>query len=202
MGFGSTYNNGPFSAAVAYEVHNNIRQARVNTPNTKLQDQGITAALSYTFGAFKVGGVYEQLRYDWDTGGEIKRNMWGISGTASIGPGQMYLAYFKANNGSGSATCTTTAGITTCPRVGAVTIGPDSSAQMWEISYTYPLSKRTLLYTGYVMIDNDANAGYNFNVGAVPGLCGGNQRNAAGNNVGCGDAARPQGALAGIVHFF
>jgi predicted porin len=202
MSFGSTYNNGPISAAIAYEVHNNIRQARVGTPNQKLQDQGISGALAWTFGAFKIGGVYEQLRYDWDTGGEIKRNMWGISGTASIGPGQAYIAYFKANNGSGSAACTTVAGITSCPRVGAVTIGPDTSAQMWEISYTYPLSKRTLLYTGYVMIDNNSNAAYNFNVGAMAGLCNGNQRNASGSNVGCGDSARPQGALAGIVHFF
>ncbi len=70
------------------------------------------------------------------------------------------------------------------------------------MSYTYPLSKRTLLYTGYVMIDNDSNAGYNFAVGSMAGLCYGNQRNASGNNVGCGDAARPQGAVAGIVHFW
>jgi hypothetical protein len=52
------------------------------------------------------------------------------------------------------------------------------------------------------MIDNNSNAAYNFNVGSVSGLCGGNQRNASGNNVGCGDSARPQGALAGIVHFW
>ena len=52
------------------------------------------------------------------------------------------------------------------------------------------------------MIDNNSNAGYNFAVGSVTGLCGGNQRNASGSNVGCGDAARPQGAVAGIVHFF
>ena len=202
LGVGGTYNNGPISAAVAYEAHNNMRQARAGTPVQKLQDQGITVAGSYNFGIVKVGAVYEQLRYDWDAGGEIKRNLWGISGTANLGPGQMYLAYFKANNGSGSAACTTTLGLTTCPRVGAVTIGPDSSAQMWTVSYTYPLSKRTLLYTGYVMIDNNSNAAYNFNVGAVSGLCGGNLRNASGSNVGCGDSARPQGALAGIVHFW
>jgi predicted porin len=45
MSFGSTYNNGPISAAVAYEVHNNIRSgtnptvAQFNNPNAKLQDQ-------------------------------------------------------------------------------------------------------------------------------------------------------------------
>ena len=78
-----------------------------------------------------------------------------------------------------------------------MTLGPDSSAQQWEVSYTYPLSKRTLLYTGYTMIDNKANAAYNFGVNqirpvrwhrATPRLCG--------------DAARPQGIVAGMVHFF
>jgi predicted porin len=223
LGVGSTYNNGPWGAAVAYQVHNNIRNGAVaacvtcpTNANAKLQDQGITAALSYTFGAFKIAGVYEYLKYDTPSQsnaagvpigttvtstGEIKRNLWGISGTANLGPGQLYAAYFKANNGSGSANCVTTAGLTSCPRVGSVTIGPDSSSQMWEVSYTYPLSKRTLLYTGYVMIDNSANANYNFNVGAVAGLCGGNSRTATGNT-GCGDAARPQGVLAGIVHFW
>ncbi len=45
---------------------------------------------------------------------------------------------------------------------------------MYEFSYTYPLSKRTLLYAGYVMIDNDKNAGYNFHVNQITGVCTGN----------------------------
>jgi predicted porin len=201
MSFGSTYNNGPFGAAIAYEIHNNLRTGTAANP--KLQDQGLSIAGSYTFGAFKIAAVGEWLKYDIATGGDLKRNLWGVSGTANLGPGQLYAAYFKSNNGRGSATCVTAAGVITCPRVGAVTLGPDTSSQEWEISYTYPLSKRTLLYAGYVMIDNDANAGYNFAVGSVTGVCQGNQRSAAtGNNVGCGDAAKPQGIVAGIVHFW
>jgi predicted porin len=200
LSVGSTYNNGPFSAAIAYEVHNNLRTGTAANP--KLQDQGLTVAGAYTWGAWKFAAVGEWLKYDAPAGGEIKRNLWGVSTTGNIGPGQLYAAYFKANNGRGSASCTTVAGITSCPTVGGIRIGPDSSAQEWEVSYTYPLSKRTLLYAGYVMIDNKANANYNFAVGSVTGLCTGNQRNASGSNVGCGDAARPQGALAGIVHFW
>jgi predicted porin len=200
LSVGSTYNNGPISAAIAYEVHNNLRTGTAANP--KLQDQGLTVAGAYTWGAWKFAAVGEWLKYDAPAGGEIKRNLWGISTTGNIGPGQLYAAYFKANNGRGSAACTTVAGITSCPTVGGIRIGPDSSSQEWEVSYTYPLSKRTLLYAGYVMIDNKANANYNFAVGSVTGLCTGNQRNASGSNVGCGDAARPQGALAGIVHFW
>ena len=96
----------------------------------------------------------------------------------------------------------TTAGITTCPRIGALTLGADTGAQQWEISYTYALSKRTLLYAGYVMIDNDRNGAYNFGNNPVPNVCTGNSQNAAGNNIGCGDAAKPQGIILGIAHFF
>ena len=58
------------------------------------------------------------------------------------------------------------------------------------------------------MINNKANAAYNFGVNAVSGLCTGNllanvtPGNYAGNTVGCGDAARPQGLVGGLVHFF
>jgi predicted porin len=202
LSVGSTYNNGPFGGAIAYEVHNATRDSTV-AANPKLQDQALSLAASYKFGGWMFAAVGEWLKYDWDTGGEVKRNLWGISTTGNIGPGQLYAAYTKANNGSGSAKCTTVAGITSCPRILSVTLGPDSSAQTWEVSYTYPLSKRTLLYTGYVMVDNNSNANYTFGVGGAGfNFCSGNQRNAAGNNVGCGDAARPQGATAGIVHFF
>ena len=223
MSFGSTYNNGPISGGIAYEFHNNMRLSGtgynglaqgcnpVGSCNNKLQDQGLTIAGAYQFGAWKFAAVGEWLKYDVPTAanpnGELKRSLWGISTTGNIGPGQLYAAYFKANNGRGSGTCTTAGSgltaVTTCPVVGGLVLGNETSSQQWEVSYTYPLSKRTLLYTGYVMIDNAKNAAYNFGVGSVQGLCLGNpSSNAGGAQVGCGDAARPQGVVAGIVHFW
>ena len=155
----------------------------------------MTAAGAWNFGVIKVGAMWERVEYDIGTGGDMKRDMWGVSGTANVGPGQMYIAYFNAGDGKGSSQCVTTGSTTVCPRVGAVTQGPDSGAQQWEISYTYPLSKRTLLYTGYTMIDNDKNGAYNFGVNAITGVC-------QGNGAACGDSARPQGFVAGMVHFF
>ena len=78
---------------------------------------------------------------------------------------------------------------------GRSTLGNDTGAQMWEVSYTYPLSKRTLLYTGYIMVDNDKNGAYNFGVNAMSGMC-------TGNGSSCGDSGKPQGFTAGMVHFF
>ena len=194
------YNNGPVQVGLAYEVHNALRAG--SAANPKLQDQGFTVAGSYNFGPIKVGAVYERVKYDIATGGDLARNMWGVSGMGNLGPGQYYLGYFRGADGTGSAKCVTVAGITTCPRVGAVTLGTQTGVNMYEFSYTYPLSKRTLMYAGYVMINNDNNGAYNFGVNPIAGACWGNAMNAAGNNVGCGNSAKPQGLTGGIVHFF
>ncbi len=190
---GGQYNNGPLTLAGVYEVHNNLRDGTPANPH--LQDQAWTLAGNWNFGVVKVAAMYEGNKYDIAAGGDLKRSMWGISATANVGPGQVYAGYFNASNGRGGAKCVTTAGVTVCPRVGAETLGTDTGAQMWEVSYTYPLSKRTLLFTGYVMIDNKANAGYNFGINQVSGTC-------MGNGASCGDSGRPQGISAGIVHFF
>jgi predicted porin len=85
------YNNGPLSLGGAYEVHNALREGSVAFP--KLQDTAYTAAGSWNFGVVKVGAAYEHLKYEWLTGGEIKRNFWAVSATANVGPGQLYVAY-------------------------------------------------------------------------------------------------------------
>ena len=195
------YNNGPVQVGLAYEVHNGLRQglsatAALPNANPKLQDQGFTVTGSYNFGPIKVGAVYERVKYDIATGGDLARNMWGVSGMGNLGPGQYYLGYFRGADGTGSAKCVTSAaGVTTCPRVGAVTLGTQTGVNMYEFSYTYPLSKRTLMYAGYVMISNDNNAAYNFGVNPIMGVC-------TGNGEACGSAAKPQGITGGIVHFF
>lgn len=179
------YNNGPVQVGVAYEVHNALRQG--TNANPKLQDQGFTVTGSYNFGPIKVGAVYERVKYDIATGGDLARNMWGVSGMGNLGPGQYYLGYFRGADGTGSAK--------TGSRVGAVTLGTQTGVNMYEFSYTYPLSKRTLMYAGYVMISNDNNAAYNFGVNPIMGVC-------TGNGESCGSAAKPQGITGGLVHFF
>ena len=61
--------------------------------------------------------------------------------------------------------------------------GDDTGAQQWEVSYTYPLSKRTLLYTGYVHDrQRQRTPRYNFNINPIT-------RRVPGNGADCGDAA-------------
>jgi predicted porin len=57
---------------------------------------------------------------------------------------------------------------------------------MYEATYSYSLSPRTLLYGGYVRIHNDAKAIYTFNI----------------NGYSIAPGAKPTGIVLGIVHFF
>jgi predicted porin len=180
-GLNVLYNNGPFQAGFAYESHNKTRAP--NFAGQSTVDQGLTFALAYTFGPVKLAGVYEALQYK------------NALPTGNLGPGQLYAMYNGSNNGRGGAPCVTTAGVTNCPRVGNVTMGPQTKTNFYEFTYTYPLSKRTLVYGGYVMIDNQKNASVNFHVNQITGVC-------QGNGAACGDADRPQGLALGLVHFF
>ena len=185
------YNNGPFQGGVAYEVHNNFRpQTLASIP--KLKDQGFTGAASWNFGVVKIGGVYERVKYDVNAGGTLQRNFWGGAVTWNLGPGQLYAMYGQAQNGTGSAAAGS--------QIGAVRLGPNTGARQYEVSYTYALSKRTLMYAGYVRIDNRSNGAYNFGVNQIGGACG---LSASGQIAGgCGDSAKPQGIITGLVHFF
>ena len=77
--------------------------------------------------------------------------------------------------------CTRAAGA-----VGGVAKGDHTGANEWELSYTYPLSKRTLTYTGYHYIGNESNAAYNFNINPLTVVNGSNA----------------SGVVMGLVHFF
>ena len=82
----------------------------------------------------------------------------------------------RENRGAGAG-CTTPLRSTNVPRCwlcgccGASVID-NTGAKHWEVSYSYDLSRRTRIYTGYVKINNDDNASYNFNINAYPGNAG------------------------------
>lgn len=170
MSAGGFYNNGPFQAGLAYE-HNN------KTRGENLSDDAFSVAGSYSFGIADMGAVYERLKYDTGSG-SLTRDFWGLSVTASVGTGVVYAFYGHAADGKGSAAVGS--------RITGLAIGPDTSSDQWELSYTYPLSKRTLLYAGYVKLDNRANASYTFNINPYPTAIGG----------------KPEGWVLGAVHFF
>ncbi|MBK7079731.1 MAG: porin [Betaproteobacteria bacterium] len=165
------YANGPLEVGLGYE-----RNVEIRGPS--LTDQALSFAGTWNFGTLRIGGVYERLRYE-TLSGDLTRNFWGVSATAALGPsGTFYAFYGHAGDGGGSAANGT--------RVGSLARGPDSSADQWMVSYTYRLSKRLMVYSGYNYIGNDANATYNFYVNRYPVAVG----------------ANPSGFVLGTAHSF
>jgi len=178
-GGNAIYNNGPIQVGLGLEGNQKVRGPDLN-------DYDITLTGGYNFGVARVALLYERLKYDTPTG-DLKRDMWGISGTIPMGPGTWYAFWGHAGNGKGSACdindadCTRALGA-----VGGLAKGSDTSTDQWEISYTYPFSKRTSVYAGYVKLDNDSNASYTFNINAYPIAVGG----------------KPGGFVLGMIHLF
>ena len=174
--FGALYSNGPVELGLAYEHNYNIR-------TTGRRDDALSVAGAYDFGTLaqgvgvRVGAVYEYLKYDTVTG-PLKRNFYAVSASMSLGEGVFYAFIGRAANGSGGAVDGT--------QIGGLTKGPNSAATQWEISYSYNISPRTMVYAGFVQIANQANANYMFNINEYPTAQG----------------VRLNGAVAGIAHFF
>ena len=167
---GAFYGTGAAKLGVAYERNHQVRAPDAN-------DSALSLAGLYTFPSLDIGGVYERLEYDTPTG-SLTRNFFGVGATLAVGPGLVYAFWGHAAEGKGSAADGT--------RVGGLARGPGTASDQWEISYTYPMSKRTVLYAGYVRLNNGANASYAFGINPYPPAIGG----------------KPEGLLAGMVHFF
>ena len=178
---GGFYNNGPIQLGVAYETHHKMR----GTAEAPLTDTAFSFAAGYQFDGFRLGGVYERLRYDATTSTDLTRDFYGIGATIDAGPGLIFLYWGYAADGKGSATPGSS--------VGGLVKGVHTGATQWEISYTYLMSARTLLYTGYVKIQNESNASYTFDSNSYPIFCN------TYPNGGCG---KPAGFVLGAVHFF
>ncbi len=178
---GGFYNNGPLQLGVAYELHHNIR----GTIDAPLSDTAFSVAGGYQFEAVRLGGVYERLRYDVTPSTDVTRDFYGVGVTVDAGPGLLFAYWGRAGNGKGSAA--------NGSGVGGLVKGENTGATQWELSYTYLMSARTLLYGGYVKINNQSNASYTFDANPYPVFCG------AYPNGGCG---RPGGFILGAVHFF
>ena len=162
------YNNGPFQGGIAFERNKDVRAAG-------LTDWAFTATAAWNFGIARVAGVFERLDYDTPAG-SLERDFWGVSVTAPLGPGTFYGWYGYADDGDGGGS-----------RVAGLASGNDTSANHWSVSYTYPLSKRTISYVGFARIANDSNAAYNFNI---------NPYSPASNGM------KLNGFVVGLVHLF
>ena len=199
--YGLFYRNGPLILGGAYEKHHNTR----GTSTQPLSDSAWSLAAKWQFSGFNIAGVYERLDYDVANGlatNNLKRNFWGVDTTINVGAnGQFFLFYGQAGDGTGSAVNTPAPVITpnavtgsNISRVAGLAKGDNTGAKHWEVSYSYDLSKRTRIYTGYVKINNDANASYNFNINSYPGSASSNVGGPVGMHLG--------GFVMGMYHNF
>jgi predicted porin len=184
LGGNLIYSNGPLQAGGGFQSNQKVRGPGLND-----FDWTITGA--YDFGTImqgfglRLGLVYEHTKFDTPTG-DLKRDFWGVSGTVPLGGGKIYAFYGKAGNGKGSAADGET--------VGYVVHGSDTGTQQWEVSYSYNLSPRTLLYAGYVKLQNDRYNPTTFNINSYAiRTC------AWGTDCTSG---RPGGFVLGFVHLF
>jgi hypothetical protein len=70
----------------------------------------------------------------------------------------LYASWLHANNGKGNRT----------GRIEGLASRSDTGADHHTVSYTYPLSKRTLTYVGYSGLHNETRASYNYNINPYP----------------------------------
>jgi len=188
------YRNGPANFGAAYEYHHNIR----GTTASPLSDSAFSVAGKWQFTGWNLAGVYEKMEYEVQNGiavNKVKRNFWAVDTTINVGAnGQFFLYYGWAGDGTGSAVNTpppvvlpTAIVQSNVSRVAGLAKGDNTGATDWEVSYSYDLSKRTRIYTGYHKINNDSNASYNFNINSV-------------NNLSAG--GKPGGFVMGMYHNF
>lgn len=170
LGANAIYTNGPIQIGGAYSGNQKVRGADLN-------DRDYTLTGGYNFGPVRLALLYEYTKYETPSG-DLKRDLWGVSGLIPAGPGTIYAFYGRQGDGKGSATDGTA--------VGYVVKGSGTSANTWELTYTYPLSKRTAIYGGYVKINNDTNAQYSFNINSYAVTKGGD----------------PGGLVLGMYHLF
>lgn len=201
------YANGPINLAAAAEFNQKVRQYSNTSASAagcstaapcifNANDYDYTLTGAYDFGTImqsfglRVAIVYEHTKYDVQnsdaTDGTLTRNFWGVSGIVPIGGGKIYLFWGKAGNGGGSAPDGTTVGYTVH--------GANTSTQQWELSYSYSLSPRTMLYTGFVKLANKAYNPTTFNINPYT-------IRTCEFGTDC-NAGQPTGLVFGIVHFF
>src|SRR5579862_7914308 len=146
LGLGAFYSNGPVDIGVAYERNTKVRVAGHHDDAFSIAGGYDFGALTHDFGP-RLAGVYERLKYDTPTG-DLIRDFYAISVTYPLGGGLVYAFVGRAANGRGGAADGT--------QIGSVVKGADTASTQWELSYSYNLSLRTLLYAGYVKLQNNA----------------------------------------------
>ncbi|MCP5142994.1 MAG: porin [Chromatiales bacterium] len=132
-----TYNNGPLSAAIAYETHEGANLGLGST-NTAGEDAWRVGA-QYSFGDSTIAAVYEDIEHDDKTVRQSRDAYW-LSFTHAMGNDTFNISYGTAGDSD-------------------VAGGNDGASQL-TVGVQHAFSERTGIYALYSTIDNDTNAQY------------------------------------------
>ncbi|CAN7689309.1 porin [Pseudoduganella sp. LjRoot289] len=138
------YEQGPWYAALAHELHKDYQGVGRDDSGTKL-------AAAYKFGDTRVAAIAEKLRYETATG-KLERQSWYVSATHQIGPHGLRLGLARAADAKGTST----------QKIGYIKRGPDSGATHVTLGYDYALSRRSSVYAYTTRLRNDPNGLHDF----------------------------------------
>ncbi|MYN10231.1 porin [Pseudoduganella aquatica] len=166
------YEQGPWYAALAHELHKDYQ-------GKGRDDKGTRLAAAYKFvssyGETRLAVVAEKLSYETATG-KLERKAAYLSASHQSGAHGLRLGVARAGDGSGAST----------QKIGFIKRGPDTGALHATVGYDYTLSRRSSLYAYYTRLDNEANAVHDFAI----------------NPLGVSAGATLKGAAFGIRHAF
>ncbi len=144
LGASAIYENSGLQIGAALAYNDEFRQVGS-------KDWAATVVVGYNFGFVKLAGVYEYMEYELNNGEDkLKRDMYGLAVTVPVGKASIFGYYGYAGKGRGTGS------------VGDLRAGDDTGAQQYTLAFSYPLSKRTTVYTGYMYLANDDRANYTY----------------------------------------
>jgi len=128
------YGNGPLNVQFAYQRANDALGDDLNDSNALL-------GATYNFGGFKLHGIYGQRKTDVAAGDDVKIRSYLLGATVPFGASAIRAEYIRNDNRDLD----------------------EADSNVWALSYTYAMSKRTTLYATYVRTSNDDN--YDLGIG-------------------------------------
>ncbi|MDR0769786.1 MAG: porin [Burkholderiales bacterium] len=179
------YMNGNLQAGATYSYQHDYRYKLGHAAAAGNNDWETSLAVSYNFGPVTLAGLYEHLEYELNNGSDtLKRDLYGVAATVPVGAFKVFGYYGYADDAKGK----------TSLQVGDIRGGHDTGAQQFTLSVSYPFSKRTTVYAGYMYLKNEARANYTFFRDGNRTVPFGPSSVALGTN--------QQGVAMGMYHFF
>ncbi|MCB1734755.1 MAG: porin [Gammaproteobacteria bacterium] len=132
-----TYDNGPLSAAIAYESHDGDTLGLGSTD--AFGEDAWRIGAQYSFGDSTVAVVYEDIEHDDGTARQSRAAYW-LSFTQQVGNDTFNISYARAGDSD--------------------VAGGDDGARQLTLGVQHAFSERTGIYALYSTVDNDRNAQY------------------------------------------